>query len=169
MTNILVPLLIMTVLSVSVFRRREIFAPFVKGAKNGLKSTVELLPTLVGLLVGVYMLRASGALDIVANILTPLASAVGIEPSLLPLMLLKPLSGSGSLALGTELMRTYGVESVTGKTAAMVLAAGETTLYTVAVYMGAAGVKKSGRVLTASLIAEIFAFITAVMWVKFGV
>ncbi len=169
MTDILVPLLIVTVLSVSVVRRREIFAPFVKGAKQGLSSTVNLLPTLVGLLVGVYMLRASGALDILAGLLTPIASAVGIEPSLIPLMLLKPLSGSGSLALGTDIIGTYGADSTVGRTAATVLAAGETTLYTVAVYMGAAGVKKSGRVLTASLIAELFAFITAVMWVKFGV
>ncbi len=164
MTNILVPLFIVTVLLISTIRKKEVFAPFVKGAKKGLTTTIDLLPTLVGLLVGVYMLRASGALDIVAGWLKPVASIFGIEPSLLPLMLLKPLSGSGSLALGTDLIKTYGVDSVTGRTAATVLAAGETTLYTVAVYMGAADVKRSGRVLTASLLAELAAFITAVLW-----
>ena len=112
------------------------------------------------------MLRASGALDALALRLTPVLTALGIPPETAPLLLIRPISGSGALAVGSELMAAYGADSAIGRVAAVMLGSTETTFYTVAVYFGAAGVKKSRYAISAALAADLTAFLTAALAVK---
>ena len=113
------------------------------GAGEGLSVTLRILPALTALLTGVYMLRASGAMELLAGLLTPILTRVGIPPETVGLLLIRPVSGSGALAVGSEIMQTYGPDSTIGRTAAVMLGSTETTFYTVAVYYGAAGIRRT--------------------------
>lgn len=143
-------------------RGTDVFSSLTEGGRKGLSVMVGILPSLVTLLPAVYMLRASGALDAFGALLSPLLRLFRIPPELTPLMLLRPFSGSGALALGSELMSTCGVDSPVGRCAAVLLGSTETTFYVLAVYFGAAGVKKSRHAVPAALCADLTAFFAAV-------
>ena len=127
---------------------------------------VSLVPTLVLLLTAVTMLRASGAVELIGKIATPLFHRLGLPPETAILVLIRPISGSAALAVGAELMMTYGADSLIGRTAAVMLGSTETTFYTISVYFGAAGIKKTRYALPAALIADLTGFITASIWTK---
>ena len=117
-------------------RHVAVFPVFLDGAKKGLTTAVGILPTMVGMLTAVTMLRASGAIDLLAHALAPVMGALGIPEACAPLVLLKPVSGSGGLAIGAEVMRQSGADSLTGLTAAVMLGASETSIYTISLYAG---------------------------------
>ncbi len=144
----------------------DVFDCMCRGAQRGMNTVLRMLPPLICLLSGVYMLRASGLIELLTYAAAPLLSAVGIPPEMTVLVLLRPLSGSGALAVGSELISLWGPDSLLGRTAAVMLGSTETTFYVLAVYMGAAGIKKSGRFLPAALIADIVGFITAAWAVR---
>ena len=131
------------------------------GGQDGLKILVSILPTLIFLVTAVTMLRASGAMDVLSKTFAPLLSFFGIPPETAPLVLIRPISGSAALAVGTELMITYGVDSEIGRTAAVMLGSTETTFYTISVYFGAAGIKKTRYTLPAALFADFIGFFMA--------
>ena len=166
LTDYLVPLIIGGILLFALVRKTELFSAFLRGAAEGLKTTVGILPSLVALLIAVYMLRASGAIDLVAAVLAPVLAPLGIPEQVAPLMLLKPFSGGGSLALGTEIIRQAGVDSYAGRVAAVMLGSCETTFYVIAVYFGAVGVTKTRYTLTAALTADITAFLLSALTVR---
>ena len=112
-------------------RRVDVYDALVCGGKNGLHVAVSVLPALAALLTAVYMLRASGALDGLTHLLAPLLTALGVPPETAPLLVIRPLSGSGALAAGSDLMRQYGTDSYIGRCAAVMLGCTETTCYTV--------------------------------------
>ena len=145
-------------------RGTDVFAALTEGGKKGLTVMLGILPALVSLLPAVYMLRASGALDAFGSLVAPLLRLLRIPPELTPLMLLRPFSGSGALAVGGELMSTYGADSLIGRSAAVLLGSTETTFYVLAVYFGAAGVKKSRHAVPAALCADFASFLAAA-WV----
>ena len=116
---------------------------------------------LVALLTAVSMLRASGAIELLTKWLSPVAAAVGIPAETLPLVLLRPISGSAALAVGADLMAVHGPDSLIGRTAAVMLGSTETTFYTISVYFGAAGVKKTRYTIPAALIADVTGFLAA--------
>ena len=128
---------------------------------------LRIFPTLVALLTAVYMFRASGALDWLTALLAPVLTAMGIPPETTPLLVIRPLSGSGALAAGSELMETYGVDSTIGRTAAVMLGCTETTFYTIAVYFGAAGVRRLRYTIPAALTADLAGFLAAAWCVRF--
>ena len=117
--------------------------------------------SLVGLMTAVYMLRASGALELAALALAPLLERVGLDPELLPLMLVRPISGSAALGVGAELISTYGPDSQLGRTAAVMLGSTETTFYTIAVYFGAVGITRTRYAVPAALCADLTGFLAA--------
>ena len=121
----------------------------------------SIIPALIVLLTAVGMLRASGAMDLLTDLLAPVCRLAGIPPETVPLVVIRPISGSAALAVGTEIMSTYGVDSEIGRTAAVMLGSTETTFYTVSVYFGAAGIKKSRHAIPAALIADLTGFLTA--------
>ena len=165
-TALLIPLLLAGVAAWGVRRKVDVYTALTDGAAEGLRVVLRTCPNLIALLSAVYMLRASGALDFFTSLLAPVLTAIGIPPETAPLLLIRPLSGSGALAAGSELMAAYGVDSTVGRTAAVMLGCTETTIYTIAVYFGAAGVRKIRYTIPAALMADFVGFLAAAWCVR---
>ena len=159
--NMIVPFTICGVALYGAFHRVDVSSSLVQGAGEGLSTLVRIVPSLVGLMTAVYMLRASGALELAALALAPLLERVGLDPELLPLMLVRPISGSAALGVGAELISTYGPDSQLGRTAAVMLGSTETTFYTIAVYFGAVGITRTRYAVPAALCADLTGFLAA--------
>ena len=147
-------------------QRVDVFSALTQGAGEGLSVVIRILPALAALLTAVYMLRASGALEVLTRGLTPALTFLGIPPETVGLLLIRPVSGSGALAVGSEIMQTYGPDSAIGRTAAVMLGSTETTFYTVAVYYGAAGIRRTRHTIPAALAADITGFLAAAWTVR---
>ena len=166
LSALLLPLLFTAAAAWGLRRRLDVYAALTDGAAEGLGIVVHILPNLVALLSAIYMLRASGALDALTVLLSPVLAALGIPPETAPLLLIRPLSGSGALAVGSALMDTYGTDSTIGRTAAVMLGCTETTFYTVAVYFGAAGIRRTRYTIPAALTADLAGFLSAAWCVR---
>lgn len=148
------------------FRKVPVYEVFVEGAKDGFTIAVRIIPYLVAILVAVGMFRASGALDLLLSALAPALNFVGFPPENLPLALMRPLSGSGSLGLLTDLINEHGVDSLTAKIGATMYGSSETTFYVLAVYFGSVGVVRSRHAVPAGLFADAVGAIAAVFFCK---
>lgn len=166
MIDYLVPLLLLGVSLAALRKQEDCYSLLRAGAEDGLRLLLTLLPTLILLLTAVTMFRASGAEELLGQLAAPLFSRLGIPPECAILVLVRPISGSAALAVGTDLMREYGVESLVGRTAAVMLGSTETTFYTLSVYCGAAGIQKTRYMLPAALIADFAGFLTACIAVR---
>ena len=167
MTDYVVPLLLL-ISSMLVLRKKEnTYDILLEGAGEGLKLLVTLVPTLILLLTSITMLRASGAVEWISKLCSPVFTFFGIPPETAMLVLIRPFSGSAALAIGTELMMTHGVDSLIGRTAAVMLGSTETTFYAVSVYFGAAGIQKTRYTIPAALIADFTGFLMASLAAKF--
>lgn len=144
----------------------DVFQAMLDGVKEGLRTLLRIFPSLVALLTAVYMLRASGALELLTGLLSPLLELLGIPPETAPLMLLRPVSGSGALAAASELISRYGADSYIGRTAAVMLGSTETTFYVIAVYFGAAGIKHTRWAVPAALCADVAGFAASALAVR---
>lgn len=164
--TMIVPLAISGVALYGILRRVDVYAALVQGAGDGLGTVIRILPPLVGLMTAVYMLRASGALELAARALAPAMERLGLPPELLPLMLVRPISGSAALGVGAELISTYGPDSTLGRTAAVMLGSTETTFYTIAVYFGAVGITRTRYAVPAALCADLTGFLAAAWAVR---
>ena len=160
-SDLLIPLILAATALYAASRRVDVYSALAEGARDGLGILLRIFPNLVALLTAVAMLRASGAFDLLAQALAPVLGGLGIPAETLPLMLVRPFSGSGALGVGAELIQTYGADSTIGRTAAVMLGSTETTFYTVAVYFGAVGVKRSRYAIPAALIADVTGFLVA--------
>ena len=165
-SDLLLPALLSAAALYGCRRRVDVYDALAAGGKSGLRTAAAILPSLTALLTAVYMFRASGALDLLTSLLTSLLAALGIPPETAPLLVIRPLSGSGALAVGSDLMRQYGPDSYIGRCAAVMLGCTETTFYTVAVYFGAAGVKRTRYTIPAALTADLAAFFSAALAVR---
>ena len=159
--TMLVPLIIAVVALYGMLRRVDVYDALVQGAGDGLGVLIRIVPPLIGLLTAVYMLRASGVLELAGRLLEPLLTRLGVPPETVGLLLVRPVSGNAALGVGAELISTYGADSTVGRTAAVMLGSTETTFYTIAVYFGAAGVSKTRYAVPAALCADIAAFLAA--------
>ena len=167
MIEYIVPLLLLFVCLWALRKKENAYEHMLLGAKEGLQLLVHLVPSLVLLLTAVGMLRSSGVMDILSTWLSPIFAIVGIPPETALLVLIRPISGSAALAVGADLMANYGVDSYIGKTIAIMLGSTETTFYTIGVYFGAAGIKKTKYTLPAALIADLTGFIMAALTARF--
>jgi len=161
-----VPLIIAFVMVYALIRGTDVFSGMTAGAKDGLKTVVGIVPALITLLPCIYMLRASGAIDALCALLRPVLSHLGIPVETVPLMLLRPLSGSGALAVGSDIIKQNGADSFVGRCVAVMLGSTETTFYVIAVYFGAAGIKNSRHAIPAALIADFVGFLAAAFFVR---
>ncbi len=161
MLDLLIPLILVGVSVFALTKKQDVYTCLLEGGSEGLKLLFTIAPALVILLTGVHMLRASGAFDLLGRYLNPVTNFLGIPVETLPLMLIRPFSGSGALAVGADLIATYGPDSLIGRTAAIMLGSTETTFYTISVYFGAAGIKKTRYAAPAALIADLTGFIVA--------
>ena len=157
-SDLVVPVILCFVACFALHRRVDVFGTLTKGAEEGLTVLIRILPSLVGLLTAVYMFRASGAMEYLARFLSPLLSLLGIPSECAPLLFIRPISGSGALAVGSEIMGEYGVDSYIGRVAAVMLGSSETTFYTIALYYGSAGITKTRYTIPAALCADLVMF-----------
>lgn len=166
MIDYLIPLILFGACLPVLRKKESSYDLLLQGAASGFSLLVTILPTLVILLTAVNMLRASGAMELLSRVLAPVFSLFGIPPETALLVLIRPISGSAALAVGTDLMRQYGVDSPIGRTAAVMLGSTETTFYTVSVYFGAAGIQKTRYTIPAALFADFVGFFTASLSVR---
>lgn len=163
MTDLAVPGVLALVSLAGLRKRQEIFTLMTEGAASGLELAAKILPNLVVLLCAVQLLRDSGAMELLVDIMSPLLSLLGIPAETAPLVLIRPLSGSGALAVAADIMSTYGPDSLIGRTAAVMLGSTETTFYTIAVYFGAAKIRKTRYAIPAALAADLTGFVMAAL------
>ena len=161
-----VPLLLLGCGCAALRKKVDVYSALAEGAAGALQVTARILPTMAVLFCAIYMLRASGALELLTSLLAPLTDALGLPAETTALMLLRPLSGSGALAAGSELMARHGPDSYIGRVAAVMLGSTETTFYTVSVYFGAAGIRKTRYTIPAALTADLAGFVFAALTVR---
>ena len=166
MTDYVVPVLLLLTAVLALRKKENAYDLLLEGAGDGLKLLASIIPALVLLLTAVTMLRASGAVELLSQFLAPVFSFFGIPPETALLVLIRPLSGSAALAIGAELMGQYGPDSLIGRTVAVMLGSTETTFYTISVYFGAAGIKKTRYTVPAALFADFVGFFMASLTVR---
>lgn len=158
-----IPVLLVLIPAIGAIRGVKVYEVFVEGAKEGFEVAVRIIPFLVAILVAIGMFRGSGAMDLLTSALTPVLSAVSFPPELFPLAVLRSLSGSGSLALMTDIVKTAGADSLLARTAATMYGSTETTFYVIAVYFGAVGVRRTRHAVPAALVADAVAVVAAIV------
>jgi spore maturation protein B len=155
------PALLVAIPLVGLIRGVKVYDVFIEGAKEGFDVAVRIIPFLVGILVAIGMFRGSGAMDLLTSALRPLVAPIGFPPELVPLGILRSLTGSGSLAFTTDLIKSHGPDSVIGRTAATMYGSTETTFYVLAVYFGAVGVRRTRHAVPAALVSDLVAALAA--------
>lgn len=166
MTDYVIPVLLLLTAILALRKKENVYNLLLEGAGDGLKLLISIVPALVLLLTAVTMLRASGAVELLSSFLAPVFAFFGIPPETALLVLIRPLSGSAALAVGAELMGQYGPDSLIGRTVAVMLGSTETTFYTISVYFGAAGIKKTRYTIPAALFADFVGFFMASLTVR---
>ena len=162
-----VPVIVVFIVLFGAARKVNVFEGFCEGVKEGAGSLISVAPSLMGLIVGVTMLSASGFFDILTDALSPACEAVGFPCEVLPLGLMRPVTGSGSFAVLSDIFDKYGADSVIGRTASVMAGSTETTFYAIAVYYGSVGLKKTRHTIPAALLADMTGMVSAVLCVRF--
>jgi len=157
-----IPLVLLLFLGWGIFRKVKVYEVFVEGAKEGFGVAIRIIPYLVAMLVAIGIFRASGALDLLTAVIAPVTSLVGMPPETLPMALMRPLSGSGSLGIMTELMKVHGPDSFIGILASTMYGSSETTFYVLAVYFGSVGIKNTRHAVPVGVIADVAGMLAAV-------
>lgn len=158
-----IPTLILLVVAAGAMRRVKVYESFVEGAREGFEVAVRIIPYLVAILVAVGMLRASGAVEALVGAVGGLTSAIGLPAEVLPVALLRPLSGSGTLGLVSELSKVHGPDSFVGRLSATMYGSTETTFYVLAVYFGAVGITRSRHAVLAGLAGDLAGLVAALL------
>jgi spore maturation protein B len=162
-----IPLVVAGVPLYALTRKVKVYPVFVEGAKEGFQVAVRVIPPLVAVVVALGMLRASGAMDGLAAILAPVTSRIGIPASVLPMVIVRPLSGGAALGVVADVLRSEGPDSYAGRLASVMAGSTETTFYVLAVYFGAVGVTRYRQALPAALLADLAGFAASVVAVRF--
>lgn len=166
-SNIAMPMVILIIVIYGVKDKKNIFDIFLEGAKEGIRTTINVFPTLIGLFIAIGALRSSGILDIIVCLAKPILSIIHFPSEIMPLALIRPISGSGSIAIATDIMKNFGVDSYLGKIASTIMGSTETTLYTIAIYTSCIKIKKTRYIIIAALCADIAGMITSILVYRF--
>lgn len=161
-SNLAMPLVILAIVAYGLVEKNKVFDDFLEGAKEGIEIVISILPTLVGLFVAIGALRSSGILDIIIRFVMPFLDLIHFPSEIMPLAMLRPISGSGSIVVATDIMKTYGVDTAIGMIASTIMGSTETTLYTIAIYTSCVKIKKTRFVLLACLAADIVGMLVSV-------
>jgi len=161
-SNLAVPIILFVVVVLGFFKKIKVYETFIDGAKEGFSVAVNIIPYLVAILVAIGMFRASGAMGFFIKILSPLTNMIGMPAETLPVALMRPLSGSGSLGIVTELMTKHGPDSFIGRLASTMFGSTETTFYVIAVYFGSIGIRKSRHAIASGLVGDLAGMLMAV-------
>lgn len=166
-SNFAMPFMIIVIVLYGVIERKKVFDIFLDGAKEGVGVVFNIFPTLVGLFVAIGALRSSGVIDLIVSFLTPVFDLFNFPSEILPLALIRPISGSASIAVATDIMNNFGIDTDIGFIASVIMGSTETTVYTIAVYTSSVGIKKTRFVLWVALIADFVGMITSVAVCRF--
>lgn len=158
----MIPLMITVILIHGAIKKVNIYEAFVEGAGEGFKTAVKIMPYLIAIFLAIGIFKDSGALDIFIKLLAPITNVLGIPKEVLPLAIMRPVSGSGALGIVKDLIHTHGADSFIGRLASTMMGSAETIFYTMAVYFGAVGIKNSRHTLLAAMISHVAAVIASV-------
>lgn len=160
------PIVILLIIANALKEKVSVFDIFLKGATEGIEIVLKIFPTLIGLFVAIGMLRSSGIIDFIINVISPVTSLFKIPNEILPLAMLRPISGSASMAVATDIIKNNGVDSFIGMLASVIMGSTETTLYTIAVYTGSVKIKNTRFILIAALMADITGILVSIIVCK---
>ncbi len=163
MTAYIVPIIIFAIVIYGMSRREDVYGCFTQGAKEGLNVTVDILPNIIGIMVAVSMIKASGAIELLSNALKPALEFIGMPSDLIPLVLLRPVSGSGAIGIVNDVFKTSGPDSYSGRIASVMMGSTETTFYTIALFYGAANIKNTRHTVRSALAADISGFVLSII------
>ena len=166
-SSAIIPIIITIIIIYGLLEKNKVYDTFIQGAKEGLEIVIKLFPTLIGIFVAVGILRNSGIIDFITNLLSPITNILGIPKEILPLTILRPISGGASTAIATEIMTNYGVDSKIGEIASTIMGSTETTLYIIAIYTSCVGIKKTKYVLLCALIGDVVGMLVSVVFWRF--
>lgn len=161
------PLVILLILTFAVKEKKQVFDLFLKGARKGIEITFKIFPTLIGLFFAIGLLRSSGIIDFIINLISPVLDKLQFPKEIVPLAILRPISGSASMAVATDIIKQNGVDSMIGLIASVIMGATETTIYTIAVYTSAVKIKNTRKILVAALAADITGIVVSIIICKF--
>ena len=162
-----IPMMIVIIIAYGIKEKQKVFDIFLEGAKEGLQIVIQLFPTLLGIFLAVGLLRSSGVLDFVIQLISPITNLLQIPSQILPLAMLRPISGSASMGVAVDIMQQYGVDSIIGSITSTIMGSTETTFYTIAIYTACVKIKKIRFVLVAGLLADLAGMITSVIICQF--
>ena len=168
-SSLAMPSIILIIVVYGIVEKIKIFDVFLEGAKDGIEIVISIFPTLIGLFVAIGALRSSGILDFIISIVSPILNKINFPTEIMPLALIRPISGSSAIAVATDIMKNYGVDSSIGLIASTIMGSTETTLYTIAVYSSSVRIKKTRFVLAAALIADFVGMIVSVTVIKIAI
>ena len=158
-----IPIIILIIIFYGIKEKKKIFDIFLDGAKDGIKIVINLFPTLIGIFLAVGALRNSGILDFIINLISPITNLLKIPSQILPLAMLRPISGSASMGVAVDIMQKYGTDTTIGMITSVIMGSTETTFYTIAIYTACIKVKKIRFVLLAALLADLAGMIASVI------
>lgn len=165
----IVPLMILFIIVIAVKEKKDIFKLFIEGALDGLKVVYNIFPYILAITISIGLLKSTGALDVILYPFKPILVKFGIPEDIIPLCIMRPLSGGASMSVVMEIFKTSGVDSISGKMASVIMGATETTLYTITILFGAVKIKRIRGVLIAGLIADFIAILTAIIFVNLNI
>ncbi len=165
-SDYIIPIVMCSILIYGLYRNVDIFGSFLDGAKEGLMTSLRIMPALVALMTAVGMFKASGALDVLTHFLSPLASVLHLPREVIPLAILRPISGSGAMAIFQDILKSHGADTLIGRVASVMQGSTETTFYTIAVYYGATKVSKTRHTLPSALTGDFVGFIMSAITVQ---
>ncbi|MET3696163.1 spore maturation protein B [Bacillus oleivorans] len=159
----LIPLIVGGILLYGTWKRVPTYETFVEGGKDGIQIAFSIIPYLVGMLVAITVFRASGALEYFMGLLEPLLLLIGVPPEIVPLAIIRPISGTAALGMTSDLIATYGPDSFIGRLASTLQGSTDTTFYVLTVYFGAVGIKKMGDALKVGLWADLVGIMASII------
>lgn len=165
----IVPLMIFFIIVIAAKEKKDIFKLFIEGALDGLKVVYNIFPYILAITIAIGLLKSTGALDVILYPFKPILVKFGIPEDIIPLCIMRPLSGGASMSVVMEIFKTSGVDSISGKMASVIMGATETTLYTITILFGAVKIKRIRGVLIAGLIADFIAILTAIIFVNLNI
>ena len=165
-TKSIIPIIVVIIITYGMIKGKKVYEWFIEGAKDGLKVCLNIFPYLLAMIIAVNIFREAKLLDILNNLISPVSSLIGLPKEIVPLVLVKPLSGSGALGILTDIVKTYGSDSYIGLIASVIMGTTETIFYTVTVYFGAVQIKKIRHTVWAAVLADLTAIIVSVFLVS---
>lgn len=154
-SSLLIPFIFLFTLVIGIIKKVDIYSAFVNGAKDSLKTALNIFPAIVTLMIAIGIFRTSGLLDYITNLFSPIFNFLNVPKEILPIAILRPMSGSGGLAMLTDIIKTYGADSKIGVMASVICGSTETTFYTVAVYFGSVGITNIRHTIKCALLADL--------------